>query len=156
MIWSQLMNDSRVTSVIRADGESINVVRKRGQLFVCSLGCCCGRTDKGFDPVPHDLYHREWDQRRLRNKVHLTQSGCLGPCALANVVLLQFDGQPIWFHSINDETLIRALYDYIDALLAADAFVLPAARLDVLAFNGFAWGASLHGDQAYLPLDSVG
>jgi cobaltochelatase CobN len=150
------MNESRVTVVTRADGEQVNVVRKRGHLFVCSLGCCCGRTDKGFAAVPQDLYHHEWERRKLRNKVHLTQSGCLGPCSLANVVLLQFDGQPIWFHSINDETLIRAIYDYIDALLKADRFVPPAAPLDALTFNGFAWGASISGDHAYLPLESVG
>jgi len=64
--------------------------------------------------------------------------------------------KPIWFHSINDDRLMRALYDYIDALIAADTFVLPAAPLAVLAFNGFAWGASLHGDQPFFLLDSVG
>ena len=150
------MSESRMTTVTRADGERVNVVKKRGHLFVCSLGCCCGRTDKAFDVVPEDLYHREWEGRKLRNKVHLTQSGCLGPCSLANVVLLQFDGQPIWFHSINDERLIIAIYDYIDALLAANTFVLPSAPLSQFVFNGFAWGASLDGDQVYLPLDSVG
>lgn len=150
------MSESRITTITRADGERINVVKKRGHLFVCSLGCCCGRTEKGFDAVPQDLYHQQWEQRKLRNRVHLTQSGCLGPCSLANVVLLQFDGQPIWFHSINDESLILAVYDYIDVLLAADRFVLPSAPLAALAFNGFAWGASLTGDQAYLPLEIVG
>lgn len=102
------MNDARIAVVTRADGETINVVKKRGHLFVCSLGCCCGRTKKGLHPVPQDLYHREWERRKLRNHVHLTQSGCLGPCSLANVVLLPFDGQPIWFHSINDERLLAA------------------------------------------------
>lgn len=150
------MNESRVTVVTRPNGERIKVVKKRGHLFVCSLGCCCGRTDKGFDPVPEDVYHHEWELRKLQNKVHLTQSGCLGPCSLANVVLLQFDGQPIWFHSINDDSLIRAVYDYIDTLLKADTFVLPAAPLSALIFNGFAWGTALSSDQTYLPLDSVG
>jgi len=150
------MNESRITTVTRPDGERVKVVKKRGHLFVCSLGCCCGRTDKGFDAVPQDLYHHEWERRKLRNKVHLTQSGCLGPCSLANVVLLQFDGQPIWFHSINDEALIHAVYDYIDHLFAAGQFVLPTGALAALTFNGFAWGASLSVDPVYLPLDGVG
>jgi len=128
--------------VIRADGESIHVVKKRGQVFVCSQGCCCGRTDKGFPAVPQDLYHREWERRKLRNKIHLTQSGCLGPCSLANVVLLIFDGQPIWFHSINEERLILAIYDYIDMMLRADGYVVPTPDLQPLVFEGFTWAAS--------------
>jgi cobaltochelatase CobN len=49
-------------------GESFNVPILRGQLFVCE-GCCCGDPEKGATPVPHDLYHAEWERRRLRNKV---------------------------------------------------------------------------------------
>jgi cobaltochelatase CobN len=125
--------------VWRADGEPINVLKKRGQLFVCSLGCCCGRTDKGFAPVPQDLHHQEWERRKLRNKVHLTQSGCLGPCSLANVMLLIFDSQPMWFHSINDEALVRAVYDYIEAMVTADHYLEPPAALLPLTFDGFTW-----------------
>ena len=77
---------------MRPDGRLVNVARPRGQLFVCATGCCCGRTEDGFAPVPSQLYHEEWERRRLRNVVHLTSGGCLGPCALANVVLLLFDG----------------------------------------------------------------
>src|SRR5947208_10958109 len=89
--------------VIREDGKLVNVARKQGQLFVCVTGCCCGRTESGHPAVPVDLYHEEWERRRLRNRVHLTQAGCLGPCPLANVALLVFDGHNTWFHSINDE-----------------------------------------------------
>lgn len=127
--------------VWRADGEAINVLKKRGQLFVCSLGCCCGRTDKGFAPVPQDLHHQEWERRKLRNQVHLTQSGCLGPCSLANVVLLIFDGQPVWFHSINDETLVMAIYDYIEVMVKADRYLEPPITLLPLVFDGFTWSA---------------
>lgn len=125
--------------VWRADGEQINVLKKRGQLFVCSLGCCCGRTDKGFAPVPQDLHHQEWERRKLRNQVHLTQSGCLGPCSLANVVLLMFDGHPLWFHSINDENLVIAIYNYIEAMVRADGFIEPPPVLLPLLFDGFTW-----------------
>src|SRR5438132_13611832 len=100
-----------------ADGRLVNVARFRGQLFVCADGGCCGRIEDGFAPVPRELFHEEWERRRLRNVVHLTTGGCLGPCALANVVLLLFDGQALWFHSIDSSALVYALYDYVEQLL---------------------------------------
>ncbi|MBW7885709.1 MAG: cobaltochelatase subunit CobN, partial [Caldilineaceae bacterium] len=125
--------------VVRPDGKPINVPRQRGQLFVCENGCCCGHTDRGFAPVPHDLYYEEWMRRKLRNRVHLNHAGCLGPCALANVVLLIFDGHPIWFHSVNNERLILAIFNYIDAMLEADRLLPPPPALVTHVFNGFAW-----------------
>src|SRR5262245_1601659 len=84
------MPERRRNLVVRPDGRVIDVARPRGQLFVCATGCCCGRTTEGFPAVPTELYHNEWERRQLRNIVHLTIGGCLGPCALANVVLLLF------------------------------------------------------------------
>src|SRR5918998_2601395 len=102
--------------VQRADGRPVNVARSRGQLFVCAEACCCGRVEEGMAAVPRDLYHAEWERRRLRNIVHLTVGGCLGPCALANVVLLLFDGAALWFHSVNSDDMVLALYDHIEAM----------------------------------------
>jgi nitrile hydratase accessory protein len=125
--------------VVRPDGQRVNVARFRGQLFVCATGCCCGRTDDGFAAVPTDLYHGEWERRRLRNVVHLTIGGCLGPCALANVVLLLIDGQAQWFHSIDSEALVRALYDHVDAMLAADGCLPAPPALAPYHFTASAW-----------------
>jgi nitrile hydratase accessory protein len=125
--------------VVRPDGRLVNVARPRGQIFVCATGCCCGRTEDGFAAVPADLYHEEWERRRLRNVVHLTVGGCLGPCALANVVLLLFDGQALWFHSINSESLVRALYDHVEAMLEADACLTVPAALAPHQFTASAW-----------------
>ncbi|HEY8476978.1 MAG TPA: cobaltochelatase subunit CobN [Chloroflexota bacterium] len=125
--------------VIRSDGRLVNVARKTGQLFVCAEGCCCGHTDRGFAPVPRDLYHSEWERRRLRNKVHLTIGGCLGPCPLANVILLLFDGRAIWFHSFNTEGQVLALYDYIEQMLAAQAYLPPPPSLASYHFTAFDW-----------------
>ncbi len=125
--------------VVRPDGKPINVPRNRGQLFVCENGCCCGHTERGFAPVPHDLYYTEWERRKLRNRVHLNHAGCLGPCALANVALLLFDGRPIWFHSVNSDRLILAIFDYIEAMLTADRYLPPPPALANHVFNGFAW-----------------
>jgi nitrile hydratase accessory protein len=125
--------------VQRADGRPVNVARFRGQLFVCASGCCCGRTEDGFAPVPTELYHREWERRRLRNVVHLTIGGCLGPCALANVVLLLFDGQAQWFQSVNSEALVLALYDHVERMLEADAPLPAPAALAPWQFTASTW-----------------
>jgi len=117
------------------------VARFRGQLFVCATGCCCGRTGDGFAAISTELYHGEWERRRLRNVVHLTIGGCLGPCALANVALLLFDGQAQWFHTIDSDALVRALYDHIDAMLAADACLPPPAALAPHHFTASTWQA---------------
>jgi nitrile hydratase accessory protein len=135
--------------VTRPDGRLVNVARPRGQLFVCATGCCCGRTEDGFPAVPTALFDEEWERRRLRNFVHLTIGGCLGPCALANVVMLLFDGQALWFQSINSEALVIALYDHVDRMLEADA-VLPAPRaLRPYQFTASTWQARPDG----LPVD---
>ncbi|HET7876713.1 MAG TPA: nitrile hydratase accessory protein [Methylomirabilota bacterium] len=125
--------------VQRPDGRPVNVARPRGQLFVCASGCCCGRTEDGFAPVPTETLHGEWEKRRLRNIVHLTIGGCLGPCALANVALLLFDGQAQWFHSVNSDGMARALYDHIDRMLEADGVLPPPPALAPFHFTASAW-----------------
>jgi cobaltochelatase CobN len=104
--------------IIRADGKTVNVPRRQGHLFVCATGCCCGITERGYAAVPVDLYDREWERRKWRNRVHLTIGGCLGPCVLANVTMLIFDGRTLYFQSLNSEPLVLALLDYVDAMLA--------------------------------------
>jgi nitrile hydratase accessory protein len=147
--------------VTRPDGRLVNVARPRGQLFVCASGCCCGRTEDGFPAVPTALFHEEWERRRLRNVVHLTLGGCLGPCALANVVLLLFDGQALWFQSVNSEALVIALYDFIERMLEADA-VLPAPpSLRPYQFTASAWqsrpdGLSVDDHRPRRPVRDVG
>lgn len=125
--------------VERPDGRLVNVARPRGQLFVCATGCCCGRTEDGFAAVPSQRYHDEWERRRLRNIVHLTIGGCLGPCALANVAMLLFDGQALWFHSIDSDALVVALYDHIEAMLDADVCLPAPPALASHQFTASAW-----------------
>src|SRR5712692_10515695 len=145
--------------VRRQDGNLVNVARPRGHLFVCHEACCCGRTEDGFQPVPTALYEREWLRRRFRNFVHLTIGGCLGPCALANVAMLLWDGQALWFQSLNDEALVVALFDYIQGMLEADAFVPPAEPLAGLQFTASAWqgrpdGQEVEDRRRYRPPDA--
>lgn len=131
---------SNVRNIVwRADGEPINVFRRPGQLFVCATGCCCGHTDRGHAPVPLDLYHSEWARRRIRHKVHLSLGGCLGPCALSNVVMLLFAGRQIWFHSVTGDEQVIAIYDYIEAMVRADRYLPPPSSLAPQVFDVFDW-----------------
>ncbi len=127
--------------VWRADGEPINVFRRPGQLFVCATGCCCGHTERGHAPVPVELYHREWARRRIRHKVHLSMGGCLGPCALSNVVLLLYAGREIWFHSVTGDEQVITIYDYIEAMVRADRYLPPPPALAAQVFDVFDWPA---------------
>ncbi len=127
------------TRVVRADGRAINVVQRRAHLSYCVTGCCCGRTERGYAAVPVDTFKDEWLRRKLRNIVHLTKAGCLGPCALANVASLVFDGRAVWFHSVNTPWHVRLIYDYIETMIQADRFVAPPSELTEYVFNFYDW-----------------
>ncbi|HEX2911018.1 MAG TPA: YHS domain-containing protein [Chloroflexia bacterium] len=115
------LTTGRVRTVkVQARDELFRIVQMRGNLFVCSKAhgnCCCGWTEKGRAPVNLDLYQAEWERRRLRNKVHLSFTGCLGPCSVGNNVLLQLSGRSVWFKDLNDDKYIPLMFDYIEALL---------------------------------------
>ena len=136
------MADIKRQRVTRADGKAINLVQRRGHLSYCYNACCCGRTDRGFPAVPVDLYKGEWLRRKLRNVVHMTKGGCLGPCTLANVVTLLFDGHSVWFHSINSDWQVLAIFDYIENMVAADGFQVPPAELSEYVFQFYTWKGS--------------
>jgi cobaltochelatase CobN len=125
--------------VTRADGRTINVVQRRAHLSYCYGACCCGRTDRGYAAVPVETYKEEWLKRKLRNVVHLTKGGCLGPCSLANVASLEFDGQSIFFQSISQPWQIRLIFDYIETMVRADRFLTPPAELAVFCFDYYDW-----------------
>ena len=114
--------------VVRADGRAINVVQRRAHLSYCFTGCCCGRTERGYAAVPVDTFKDEWLRRKLRNVVHLTKAGCLGPCALANVASLVFDGRAVWFHSVNTPWHVRLIYDYIETMVRRRSLRRAALR----------------------------
>ena len=147
MIVSQSPSQNR-RRVLRNDGKTVHIAPKRGHLLVCARGCCCGREDRGKPTVPIDFYKQEYKRRQIREDVQLTMSGCLGPCPLLNVALVLFDGRRVWFQSINHESQILSIYDYIDRMLAADRYLPPTAELADLAFDYYAWPeeAILSGD----------
>jgi cobaltochelatase CobN len=133
------MKRQRVT---RSDGKAINLVQRRGHLSYCYNACCCGRVDRGYAPVPVELYKSEWLRRKLRNVVHMTKGGCLGPCTLANVVTLLFDGHSVWFHSISNDWQIVAIFDYIESMVKADRYLVPPSDLAEYVFQFYTWKGS--------------
>ena len=146
--------DGRRSRVVREDGKPINVLGKKGHLFVCADACCCGQPDSGNPPVPLKQLQTEWEQRKLRNDVHLTTGGCLGPCELANVAMLLFDGEPVWLHSFHTPEQVTALYDYVEAMLEADSSLPVPPSLQPYAFNAFDWQRS-EGERETAPVGEV-
>lgn len=120
------------TIKVRARDEDFRIVQVQGTLLVCSKAhgnCCCGWTEKGRAPVNTALYSEEWERRKIRNTVHLSFTGCLGPCAVGNTVLLQLFGQSIWFKDLNGDQYIPLIYDYIEAMLEVGSVLPPPESL---------------------------
>ncbi|MEQ1758518.1 MAG: cobaltochelatase subunit CobN [Vicinamibacterales bacterium] len=138
------MSDFHRLRVVRSDGRAITVIQRRAHLSHCATGCCCGHTDRGYAAVPTQTFKQEWIARKLRNTVHLTQAGCLGPCSLANVASLVFDGRAVWFHSVNTPWHVRLIYDYIESMVRADRFLTPPAELAEYVFNFYDWDVRPH------------
>jgi YHS domain-containing protein/copper chaperone CopZ len=117
---------------VSARGEVFKLMQGQGNLFVCAEengGCCCGHVEKGRAAVNKALYAEQWEAHKLRNKVHLTFVGCLGPCPIGNNAMLQLHGRSIWFKDLNDDALIPAIFEYAAAMIAANAVLPPPEAL---------------------------
>ena len=127
---------SPLIRVAREDGVSKEIRVQDGQLFVCN-GCCCGRTDKGFPALPLAEFKQQWKNRGMRRRFHLTISGCLGPCPLANVILIQIHGRSIWFHSINHAADVDLIYNFVERMLVDETDDEIPAELAVRQFQRY-------------------
>lgn len=143
---------SRLRTVkVRARDEDFRIVQLQGNLFVCSRAhgnCCCGWTEKGRAPVNTALYETQWEQRKIRNRLHLTFTGCLGPCAVGNNAMLQLLGRSIWFKDLNDDGLIPRIFDYAEAMLQAGRVLPPPVSLREHVYERYLPPA----EDGYLPL----
>jgi cobaltochelatase CobN len=124
------------TKARRFNGETKTLRVVEGHLFVCQ-GCCCGNTEAGNPPVPLERFKKEWKERGIRTRVHLTVSGCLGPCSVPNIVLLMYRGETVWFHSINSNHEVILIYEYIERLLQLNRFVPPEKPLSENVFQRY-------------------
>ena len=92
-------------------GLPVTTRKTMGQVVLC-LGCCCGRTDKGHPPVPVDYLKAEWKRRMLPKKIHLSISGCLGPCDASNVVMILFGEQSVFLGGLSEQWQYDAIADW--------------------------------------------
>jgi cobaltochelatase CobN len=139
----QSFSETAMQRITRADGVTKEIRVQDGHLFVCQ-GCCCGRTDKGFPALPLDEFKEQWKARGIRRRFHLTVSGCLGPCPLANVVLILFRGRSLWLHSINSAEDVRSIYAYVEDMLRAEEYLDPPPELMSRSFERYLSQAGDH------------
>jgi cobaltochelatase CobN len=101
------------------------------QLVFC-LGCCCGRTDRGRPELPVEKLKEVWRAEKLNRTVQLTISGCLGPCDLANVVLVMLPEGNVWLGGLAGDAVYDELIDWARLCHAANrALPLPATLNDL-------------------------
>ena len=82
-----------------------------GQLIVCQ-GCCCGATYKGRPEVPAEWLKTEWRKRGLLKRVQLSISGCVGPCDVPNVVVVQSESGSQWLGNLTEFNQYRSLLEW--------------------------------------------
>lgn len=82
-----------------------------GQMIVCQ-GCCCGATQKGRPEVPANWLREEWRRRGLLKRMQLTISGCVGPCDVPNVVVINSAGGSQWLANITEFSQYRSLVEW--------------------------------------------
>ncbi len=96
------------------------------QISICD-GCCCGKTEKGHPPVPVQWLKQEWKVRGLLKRVHLSISGCLGPCDVPNVVMITSSEGTQWLALLNSQRHYTMLADWAEQSKNADE-LLPLPR----------------------------
>src|SRR4051812_1266161 len=84
--------------------------------------------------------------RRIRNRLHLTFTGCLGPCAVGNNALLFLHGRSIWLKDLNRPDLANAVYDWIEDMLAVGRILAPPGVLRDHVYDRF-WTQSADGHE---------
>jgi len=117
-------------------GEIKEIRHQEGHILVCQ-GCCCGNTEKGFPAVPLQAWKSEWKDRGIRKRVHLTIAGCLGPCPLANVVLVIFRGACVWLQAINSPRQVQQIYDYVESMMSAGRYLPLPDKLEKFHFSRY-------------------
>ena len=96
------------------------------QISICK-GCCCGNTDRGHPAVPVEWLKQEWKLRGLLKWVHLTITGCLGPCDVPNVVAISSSEGAQWLAHMRTEFDYNLLTDWAEQSKIADR-LLPLPK----------------------------
>lgn len=127
----------RIREALR-DGEALSTTRGRvlGQIVFCE-GCCCGQTDKGFEPLPRDWIKQHWKEEKLNKSVQLTISGCIGPCDLANVFCVISPRGMQWFGGLQEQRQYDLLLDWAKASRDAGRLLELPVALEPHRFERF-------------------
>ena len=122
--------------------ETLATARGRilGQIVFCE-GCCCGRTERGFKPLPRDWIKQQWKDEKLNKSVQLTISGCLGPCDLANVFCVISPKGMQWFGGLQEQWQYDLLLDWANASRDEGVLIELPAELNRHQFERFAVGS---------------
>ena len=103
-----------------------------GQIVVCQ-GCCCGATHKDRPEVPVAWLKEQWRNRGLLKRVQLSVSGCVGPCDIPNVVVVNSDSGSQWLGNITQFNQYSALVDWATRSMEAGRLLELPIGLDMLA-----------------------
>ena len=82
-----------------------------GKITICQ-GCCCGNTGHGLPEAPVEWLKTEWRKRGLLKRVHLTISGCVGPCDVPNVVVITSSSGTEWLGNFSNFEQYRSLLEW--------------------------------------------
>lgn len=110
--------------------------RVLAQIVLCD-GCCCGRVEKGKPGLPVQRIKSAWKAERLNKVIHLTVSGCLGPCDVANVAQIVTPDQTRWFGRLDRESYYDDILAWARSCRSASAVLRIPASLSVLEFDGY-------------------
>ena len=79
---------------------------------VVSKWCCCGATHKDRPSVPVEWLKNEWRKRGLLKQFQLSVSGCVGPCDVPNVVVVNSESGSQWLGNLDDFNQYRSLVEW--------------------------------------------
>lgn len=103
-----------------------------GQLIVCQ-GCCCGATGKDRPAVPVEWLKEEWRRRGLLKRFQLSISGCVGPCDVPNVVIVNSESGSQWLGNVTEFNQYRSLVEWaVRSMGAGRLLELPREFKDCL------------------------
>jgi (2Fe-2S) ferredoxin len=110
-------------------------VSGQARVVVCR-GCCCGNDRR--DPGTNHAGQLDALQQRLGDRVNV--SGCLGPCAHANIVVVvpsragrDVGGRATWLGWVIDETATDLIVDWVEA--GGPGLATIPATLDLHRFH---------------------
>jgi len=106
------------------------------QLLLCQ-GCCCGRVDRGFPPVPVEQVKQWWREHKLNRTVQLTISGGLGPCDLTNVVAIALPWGIEWYGGLTELSEYERLCDWASECHQQRRLIARPAWLESKRFSRF-------------------